>query len=335
MALQSSRRDPPQTWDVDKAVSSARDIFRGAELAVLGLALLFLVSFLVAPSSVSLNALLSMAPFAAILGVASVGQQLVIQQRGLDLSVAGSISLVCVIATRGLLGSTSAWGVVASVATALLVASVAGLINGVLIVGLRIPALVMTIGANAILMGFVLWLSAGTPGNAPDLLDHFSLGRTLGVPNTVLVALLIGVVATIALNKTVLGRRFVLTGTNRLAARAAGIRIARYEIGAYAVAGFFYAIAGVLLAGLLKTPSLNAGQTYLLATVASVVVGGTSIAGGRASAVTTLLGAVFMTQLGQMLFSAGLDRSAQYLLQGAIVIAGASLHLLSARRART
>lgn len=333
MALQPRGRLPHRTRDVGKAVSSAREFFKGAELAVLGVGLLFLVSYIFAPSSVSWNALLSMLPFAAILGVASIGQQLVIQQRGLDLSVAGSMSLVCVIATHRLFGSIPALDVVASVAAALVVATAAGLVNGLLIVGLRIPALVMTIGANAILMGFVLWLSGGTPGNAADLLDHFTLGRTFGVPDTVLVALLIGVVATIALNKTVLGRRFVLTGTNPPAARAAGIHVARYEVGAYAVAGLFYAIAGILLAGLLKVPSLNSGQTYLLATVASVVVGGNSIAGGRASAATTLLGAVFMTQLGQMLFSAGLDRSAQYLLQGAIVVAGASVHLLTTRRA--
>lgn len=319
-------------WELDKTVSSVRETFRGAELPVLGVALLFLVSFLLAPSSVSRNALLSMAPFASILGVASIGQQLVIQQRGLDLSVAGSMSLVCVIATHGFYGAAPMAGVVVSVALALVVAVAAGLLSGLLIVGLRIPALVMTIGANAILTGFALWLSGGTPGAAPDLLDRFALGKTLGVPDTALVALAIGIVATVALSKTVLGRRFVLTGTNLVAARAAGVRIARYEVGAYAVAGLFYAIAGVLLAGLLKVPSLNAGQTYLLATVASVVVGGNSVAGGRASAATTLLGAVFMTQLGQMLFSAGLDRSAQFLLQGAIVIAGASVHLLPGRR---
>jgi ribose transport system permease protein len=332
MAMQTRRRAPHPTWDVDKAVIFVREIVRGLELPVLGVALLFLVSLVCAPSSVSWAAMLSMLPFASILGVASIGQQLVIQQRGLDLSVAGSMSLVCVLATHGLFSSAPVVNVVVSVLLGLAVAAAAGLVSGLLIVGLRIPALVMTIGANAILTGFALWFSGGTPGTAPDLLDRFTLGRTFGAPDTVYVALAIGIVATIALNKTVLGRRFVLTGTNPTAARAAGIRVARYEVGAYAVAGFFYAIAGVLLAGLLKVPSLNAGQTYLLATVASVVVGGNSISGGRASAAATLLGAVFMTQLGQMLFSAGLDRSAQFLLQGAIVIAGASVHLLAGRR---
>jgi ribose transport system permease protein len=333
MALTPPSRAPGQAWDADKLVSSARNLARGAGLPALGVALLFAASYLFAPSSVSVAAILSMAPFAAILGVAAIGQQLVIQQRGLDLSVAGSISLVCVIATHKFVGGSPAAVVAASVALAVVVAVGAGLVNGLMIVALRIPPLVMTIGANAVLTGFALWLSGGTPGTAPDLLDRFILGRALGIPDTAIIALAIGLVTTVALNGTVLGRRFVLTGNNANAARAAGIRIARYEIGAYAVAGLFYAIAGVLLAGLLKVPSLNAGQTYLLATVASVVLGGNSFAGGRASAATTLLGAVFMTQLGQMLFSAGLDRSAQFLLQGAIVIAGASVHLLSGRRA--
>ena len=310
-----------------------RGLLKGADLALAGLALLFAISFVLAPSSVNMAALLTMLPFAAILGVASIGQQLVIQQRGLDLSVAGSISLVCVIATYRLPGSASALDVAARLVLAVAAATGVGILNGALIVRLRIPSLVTTIGTNAILMGFVLWASAGTPGNAPDLLDHYALNRTVGVPNTVIAAIIITAVTALVLGKTIPGRRFVLAGTNPIAARAAGIRTERYEAGAYAVAGFYYAIAGILLAGLLKVPSLTVGQTYLLASVASVVVGGNSIVGGRASAIATLIGALFMTQLGQMLIAAGLDRSAQYLLQGAIVIAGASVHLLAPRLA--
>jgi ribose transport system permease protein len=333
MIAQSPSDKPRATPGESLAARFRRGSLQGGGLALAGLAILFAFSFVLAPSSVNLAAMLAMLPFAAILGVASIGQQLVIQQRGLDLSVAGSISLVCVVATYRLPGSAPALDVAERLLLAIAIATGAGVLNGALIVRLRVPSLVTTVGTNAILMGFVLWVSAGTPGNAPDLLDHFTLGRTVGVPNTVFAAAIVTAIAAIALGKTIPGRRFVLSGTNPVAARAVGIRTERYEIGAYAAAGLCYAIAGILLAGLLKVPSLTVGQSYLLATVASVVVGGNSMFGGRASAIATLIGALFMTQLGQMLIAAGLDRSAQYLLQGAIVIVGAGVHLLAPRLA--
>lgn len=307
-------------------------IVSGVSLPLSTLVLLVAVSAFLAPSSITTAAVFAMLPFAAILGIASIGQQLVIQQRGLDLSVGGSISLVCVLATYRLPDAAPLGDVLLQLAIAIVVAVGAGILNGVLIARLHIPPLVTTIGMNAVLMGFVLWISSGTPGNAPDLLDRFAIGRTLGVPNSVLIAIVVGVVTALILNRMIVGRRFILVGVNANAARAAGIRVGGYEIGAYAVAGLCYAIAGILLAGLLNVPNLTVGQTYLLATVAAVVVGGNSLSGGKASALATLVGALFMTQLGQMLFAAGLDRSVQYLLQGAIVIAGASLHVLMPQR---
>lgn len=306
-------------------------IVGGDGLAMVAVILLGLASAVLAPSSLSTPALYAMLPFAAILGIAAVGQQLVVQQRGLDLSVGGTISLVCVLATYALPDVASVSEVLGRCAMAIVLAAIAGLVNGILIVRLKIAPLVTTIGMNAVLMGFVLWLSNGIPGNAPDLLDGFAIGRTLGVPNTVLAAAGITILAVIVLARTVVGRRFVLSGTNPAAARAAGIRIRYYEIGAYVAAGICYAIAGILLAGLLKVPNLDVGQTYLLATVAAVVIGGNSLLGGRASPFATVIGAVFMTQLGQMLIAAGLERSFQYLLQGTIVVVGASVYALVPR----
>lgn len=308
-----------------------RWIVGGDSLAIIAIFVLIIASALLAPSSLTVAALYAMLPFAAILGVAAIGQQLVVQQRGLDLSAGGIISLVCVLATYALPDSASLFEVIGRCVMAIAIAALAGLVNGLLIVRLRIVPLVTTIGMNAVLIGFVLWLSNGIPGNAPDLLDGFALGRTLAVPNTVIVAAAIAILAAVLLGRTVVGRRFVLSGANSRAARAAGIRTRRYEIGAYVVAGICYAVAGILLAGLLNVPNLNVGQTYLLATVAAVVIGGNSLLGGRASPFATVIGAIFMTQLGQMLVAAGLERSFQYLLQGAIVVIGASVHALVPR----
>lgn len=306
-------------------------LLKGDWLAVGAVVLLGAASALIAPSSLTGAAMLAMLPFAAILGIAAIGQQFVIQQRGLDLSVGGTISLVCVIATYELPNAAPLSGLIGPFALAIVAAMLAGAANGVLIVKFHIPPLVTTIGMNAVLMGFVLFLSGGTPGHAPSLLDHFAIGRTFGVPNTVLIAVAVTLAAIVVLERTIAGRRFVLSGTNSTAARAAGIRTEHYEIGAYIVAALCYAVAGILLAGLLNVPNLNVGQSYLLASVAAGVVGGNSLLGGKASPLATVIGAIFMTQLGQMLIAAGLDRSIQYLLQGAIVIVGASVHVLVPR----
>jgi ribose transport system permease protein len=324
--------DQPAVSTQGRIGQTLRDWIAGGDgLAIVAVLLLVLASAVLAPSSLSAAALYAMLPFAAILGIAAIGQQLVIQQRGLDLSAGGTISLVCVLATYALPDSASLSEVLGRCAMAVAVAAFAGLTNGILIVRLKIAPLVTTIGMNAVLMGFVLWLSNGIPGNAPDLLDGFAIGRTLGVPNTVIAAVAITILAIVALGRTVVGRRFVLSGTNPAAARAAGIATRYYEIGAYVVAAICYAIAGILLAGLLNVPNLDVGQTYLLATVAAVVIGGNSLLGGRASPLATVIGAIFMTQLGQMLIAAGLERSFQYLLQGAIVVVGASVHALVPR----
>jgi ribose transport system permease protein len=308
-----------------------RWIVAGDGLAVIAVVLLVVASALLAPSSLTLAALYAMLPFASILGIAALGQQIVIQQRGLDLSAGGIISLVCVLATYELPDAAPLADVLGRCLLAIAVAAAVGLVNGLLIVRVRIAPLVTTVGMNAVLMGFVLWISNGIPGNAPDLLDGFALGRTFGIPNTLLAVLVVTALSALALGRTVFGRRFVLAGTNPAAGRAAGIRVDRYEISAYLAAAVLYAVAGILLAGLLNVPNLNVGQTYLLATVAAVVIGGNSLLGGRASPVATVIGALFMTQLGQMLVAAGLERSFQYLLQGAIVIVGASVHALVPR----
>jgi ribose transport system permease protein len=206
-----------------------------------------------------------------------------------------------------------------------------GLLNGLLIVKFKLQSLVTTIGMNGLLMGSVLLISNGTPGNAPQLLGRFALGRTAGIPNTLLIACFVTIVVSVMVERTKIGRRFVLSGSNGPAAHAVGLRTGRIEVGAYAMAGVCYAVSGILLAGLLSVPSLDVGQIYLLTTVAAVVLGGNPIAGGRASALSTMIGALFMTQLGQMLVAAGFERSVQNLMQGVIVIAGASIHAMVPR----
>ncbi len=125
--------------------------------------------------------------------------------------------------------------------------------------------------------------------------------------------MLVAAAVIFVINRTVLGRRFVAVGVNPMAAHAVAISVDLYRIGTYLMAGLLYAGAGVLLAGYLSIPTVFCGTPYLLASVAAVVIGGNSIAGGgRGSVVATVVGAFFLTYLDQLVLAAGFETSMQY-----------------------
>ena len=266
---------------------------------------LIVIGGLFAPSTVAVSAMQLMLPFFAILAVASIGQHLVIQQRGLDLSVAGIMSFSAVIVSA--LPSTEA-GV--------------GAANGILVALLRVNSLVTTLGMNSLMLGITMYVTSGFSQQVPPPLNKFGIGKFLEVPLIIYVLLVLAAIAIFLLEKTTLGRRFVATSVNPDAAIAVGIPLDGYRVATYALAGFCYAVAGVLLAGYVLSPTVFSGMPYLLATVAAVVVGGNPIGGGlRGSVAATIFGALFLTYLGQLVLAVGFETSAQNIVQATIIIA--------------
>jgi ribose/xylose/arabinose/galactoside ABC-type transport system permease subunit len=301
--------------------------------AALATVVLFIVGAVAEPSTLSAGALISMLPFVAVLIVASIGQHLVIQQRGLDLSVAGIMSFAAVM--------VSAWpgleaGVLETifyVLLALAMGLLVGGVNGVLVAILGVPALVTTIGMNSLMLGATMYVSGGFAQQVPPPLNAFGLYRFLGIPASVWVTLVIVAVTAFIVSRTTIGRRFTATSVNPSSAVAVGIGLRRYRIGTYMLAGLFYAAGGVLLASYLLSPTVFSGLPYLLATIAAVVVGGNSIGGGqRGSIVATAIGALFLTYLGQLVLSVGFGTAAQNIVQAVIIIASFALPELAARR---
>jgi ribose transport system permease protein len=294
--------------------------------------LLFLVSPLLASGSVSASSLLTVFSFASILAIAAIGQTLVIQQGGLDLSVPGVISVAAVLVTKypaGDNGLLAQWVVVAIAAGAF-----SGLVAGIAITRFLITPLVATLAVNALMNGLVLYLTKGTSTNAvPSLLGDFAVGRVYGIPNLFFVAVVAVVLVEVVVRATKYGRRFVAIGASQRAARAAGMRVVGYQTATYVAAGAIYAVAGVLLAGYLGIPSLLIGNTYLLPSIAVVVLGGTSLLGGAGSAAASAVGAVFLTQLQQVTIGMGARTSAQFIIQALIIALGMGLRLVPWRQA--
>jgi ribose transport system permease protein len=287
-------------------------------------ALLFAVSPLLAPGSVGRSALLSTLPFAAILAIAAIGQTLVIQQRGLDLSVPGAITLATIIVTKYPNGDGSR--LPAAIGLVALACAAAGLVSGIAITQFGITPLVATLGVNALLTGVVLDITSGAAtASATSGLARFSLEKTAGIPNTVIIAAVAIVALAALMRTTVLGRRFLAVGTNPAVAYVAGLRVKRYQVATYVVASLSYGAAGILIAGFLGTPGIGAGNDYLLPTIAAVVLGGTSLAGGAGSVAATAVGAVFLTQLEQVVLGMGAPNSVQLVIQGSIIALGMAL----------
>lgn len=283
----------------------------------IALALLVVSSAALAPGTLSSSGLLAMMPFAAVLAIASIGQCLTIQSGGMDLSVAGSMTLAAAVVTA--VADRDDGRVLAAIALALVVAVGGGLLNGVAITTLRIPPIVVTLAVNALLIGLVQSISGGVLQAVPADLAAFAGGQMLGIPHTVLIAVVFVVLAAVLATKSVWGRRLAAVGAQQASARAAGIAVSRYLAGIYAVAGLCYGCAGILLASYLQTPATTMADTYLFSTITAVIIGGTAFGGGRGRIVGTALGALFVSQLNVFLTATGAPASVTYLVQAAAI----------------
>lgn len=309
----------------------ARFIPRGPFVPVWGMAVvLFAISPLLAPGSLSGSSLDSMLPFAAILVIASLGQTLVITQGGIDLSVPGAMALSAVFVTK--IPEQTGMPLWLAVVLGLLAGTAGGLVIGLVVVRFGIAAFVASLAMNSILIGVVLHVSEGFPGSAESAFSDFAVGSVLGVQNLVLVAIVCVVLMAFARGRSVAGRRFMAVGASPEAAHLLGIREKAHQIGAYALAGTFYALAGLLLAGYLRTPDILLGNTYQLSTIAAVVLGGSLLTGGVSSAAATAVAALFLTQLNQVVLAAGAATSMQLLVQAIVLAAAVVLSRLPIKR---
>ena len=315
---------------------------RGLSTVVVATLALLAASVVFAPTSLDRGTLLTMLPFAAALAIASLGQALVVMQGGIDLSVAGGLSLYVVILTKYPAGDNARlWP---AIAIALLVAIVAGTVNGFLIGRMRLNPIVATLGTNALLYGAVLWYSAGIPTTTTTRLARVGGGTWLGIPAPVYFAVVATAIVTAVVKLTPVGRRFEGVGANEIAARTAGLRVRRHQASAYVWAQLLYCLAAIMHAGIVNQPTAYEGDNYLLPTVAAVVLGGTSLLGGRGNLVPTAIAALFLSQLDQFVLALGVKYATRSLVQAGALAVGVALYTVdwgpllrrvSARRARS
>ena len=303
-----------------------------AAKAFIATAILVLIGGIAAPSTISTAAILSTLPYFAILAVASIGQHLVIQQRGLDLSTAGVMSFCAVVVTKLPDSSTDTGVVIFWIFAALATGALIGAITGLIVTLLQVPPLVTTIGVNAILFGLTYFVSTGASVQSPPMMVKFFTGSFLYVPTLVWMLILVAGVTVFVLTVTTVGRRFIAVSVNPAAAHVVGVPLKAYSILTYTIAGLMYAIAALMLSGYLVSPTVLCGLPYLLGTIAAVVVGGNPLGGlTKGSVVATVIGAFFLTYLAQLVTALGFGSSAEDLADALIVLGGVALPEITRR----
>ncbi|RVD61344.1 ABC transporter permease [Mesorhizobium sp. M2D.F.Ca.ET.185.01.1.1] len=283
--------------------------------------LLFLGS-LYSRSFLSPEYLLQQLKVASFLGVIATGMMLVILLGQIDLSVPWAVAagamMACAAAAYGSAGVALAipFGVLCGVAI--------GIVNGIGVAYLRIPSMIITLATNAVAQGLMVVYTGGfsPQDSATAAMRYLATGFTIpGVPNAVIIWALIGAAMVFMLTRSSFGRAVYGIGNRERAAYLSGIDTRRIVLIAFAVSGGLSAFGGVLLAGYASKAAQSMGDAYLLPSIAAVVLGGTSILGGRGSYLGTVAGVILITLLQSILSVMQMPEAGRQIIYGVVIVA--------------
>ncbi len=270
--------------------------------------------------------LLSLASVPLMVGI---GETLIILLGSIDLSVEGMVAISAMVVV--LLGANDSnshdLGWLAPLA-AIAVTVLAGLVNGLAQTLLRIPSFMATLGMWFICLGVATTLLGGSAVRLTDMhLRGLALARLWGLPFSVWVAAGAFLFGVFVQYRTRLGRHIIAVGGNEEIAELSGVPVRRVRIMAFALAGLFYALAGIIGAAQLGQSNAVIGDGRLFAAVTAVVVGGTALTGGEGGVVNTLIGVLIVTVLGNGMILLGISPYVQETAQGLMIIAAVALTL--------
>lgn len=259
--------------------------------------------------------------FATFFVIVAIGQMFVITlgPGNVDLSIPATMTLAGTVAMKVMGGADPmiAPGIAAAVAVGLGV----GTFNFGLIRLLAIPPIIATLSSSFVIQSAAIWTNRGLRIKPPPMLADFATMKVAGMPVLALVVIAVAAVMHVVLTRTIYGRTVVAIGQNPRAARLAGLAVTRTRFATYVMCALFAALAGTVLAGFSGGAALNMGEEYLLASIAVVVIGGTSVAGGYSNVPGLWGAALFLFLLVTMLNTFGLGAGVRLLLTGAIIIA--------------
>ncbi|MDQ0322110.1 ribose transport system permease protein [Pararhizobium capsulatum DSM 1112] len=315
--MSDATREPPMTPPkflrrLDPAISTAFACI----ILLLAIGSFYSTSFL------SPEYLLQQLKVASFLGVIATGMMIVILLGQIDLSVPWAVAvggmMACAAAAYGPTGE------ILAIPFGILCGMVIGLANGIGVAYLRIPSMIITLATNAVAQGLMVVYTGGfsPQDSATSAMRYLATGFLLpGVPNAVLIWVVVGAAAVFVLTRTTFGRCVYGIGNRERAAYLSGINTRRIVLIAFVVSGALSAFGGTLLAGYASKAAQSMGDTYLLPSIAAVVLGGTSILGGKGSYLGTVAGVILITLLQSILSVMQMPEAGRQIIYGVVIIA--------------
>jgi ribose transport system permease protein len=305
-------------------------------LAAASLIVIVVFFSVASPHFFTTNNLVSILTAATVTGVLALGTTFVIITGGIDLSIGTGMVLCGVMA--GVFLTYLGWPLWAAVAATIVFGGLIGLINGVNISVLGIPPFIATLGMMLIAAGLSLVISGTKPiyfNDTPEFQSIMNLSIVPGIrfPLGVAIFIVMIVIAAVLLSKTIVGRYTFSIGSNEAATALSGINVRRWKILIYTIAGLFVGLAGVLSASRLSSAQPTGGLGLELEAIAAVVIGGTSLQGGKGSIVGTVIGALIMAVLTNGLRIISVPQEWQSVAVGIVILVAVYLDMLRRRRA--
>ena len=265
--------------------------------------------------------LLNLLRQSSINGILAIGMTFVILIKGIDLSVGSMMALAGMVA-GSLATTTNPHFVLLPILAGLATGAALGLFNGVIVAGINVPPFVVTLGMLSMARGLTLIFSDGRPiANLSQPFRWLGGGNLFGLPVPVLILFFVFLIGWVVLSYTTFGRYVYAVGGNEKAARTSGVSTRIVTASTYVISGLLAGLAGLVLAARTTAALPQAGIGYELDAIAAVVIGGTSLAGGRGSLVGTLFGALIIGTINNGMDLMGVSSYYQQLLKGAIIVA--------------
>ncbi|MFD1637069.1 ABC transporter permease subunit [Evansella tamaricis] len=299
---------------------------------VLGLILLVVLITIINPRFITLDNILNIFRQVSINGLIAFGMTFVILTGGIDLSVGAILAL-----SGMLLGLMIAAGVpeLIAIPTVIIFGALLGLFNGIFVAKVKLQAFIVTLATMTMYRGITMIISDGIPAmgltsDAP-ILNFFSQGSILGLPFPMVLLLIVFVILMILLKYTVFGRGVYAIGGNEEVARLASLPTDRIKTMVYVISGTMAALAGVILTSRLSSAQPTAGMMFELDAIAAVVIGGTSLAGGKGRLFGTLIGVLIIGVLNNGLNIIGVSAFYQQFIKGLVILLAVILDRKSTR----
>ncbi len=284
---------------------------------------LFILGDILTPGFASGTGIQEILQVSSFVGLVAAGQTFVILVGGIDLSVPWVLNAAAIVLIAASGGSNGKLGI--GIVLALALGLACGIVNGLGVALLGVPAVVMTLGMNGIVEGLSLGITHGLSCGscqkpAPMSLVNLMTGKTLGIDTILWIWLGIIIVVTFVLSYTTFGRRIYAVGNSGRVSFLAGVNVKLVTIALYALSGMFAALAGIALVGFGGSATLGMGDPYLFQSIAAVVIGGTYILGGRGNYLGTVAGAIVLTTLVSVLLAKSAPDYARDIVYGVVIL---------------